>query len=563
MVNQHLICYICGRKHGLNAFKVHEQNCQKAWKRREARRPKTKQRPVPPSPSELLSSDYSPEQWNQLALQTFQQYTTEPCPKCDRRFPSDRLELHLPSCRGVRQPKDGAVLENTIEQLSSPELGFVGADDRSNNALENDNGSNTDSHSAAWSLEVLDNDRNDPEKDMDVGSESIASDDSIHSDLSAILLAPSNEPLFAICHLCGLKFGRVSLKKHLKRCTHAWTTSENKKPPNQRQPVPRGPLELLGESSSLEQRNASALEIYQSHRMKTCLKCNRKFSQDQLERHMPNCRPQKKTIAFAEPASPSKQQQERSSSNIVVCHLCGNKFGQGSFHIHYKRCVAHWQAQEAQKPEHERIPLPASPLELLGETSSQQERNELAQQTHFQSTMSSCPTCGRNFARDKLDLHLPRCKPKFSRPAPTKSIPKEKPRFDPAWESTDVEGVQTLLHNLKVNGIEAGYDGLKTVVCYLCGRQYGLPSIAKHMPKCEQLWEKEQRTLPPTQRRKRPSLASSTDAEEIYSSLQAYNNAAFKVYNRKSLATCMRCSRTFTQDLLHIHAQSCKGGVRS
>ena len=44
----------------------------------------------------------------------------------------------------------------------------------------------------------------------------------------------------------------------------------------------------------------------------------------------------------------------------------------------------------------------------------------------------------------------------------------------------------------------------KTVVCYICGREFGSQSITIHEPQCLKKWKRENDDLPKGQRRPMP-----------------------------------------------------------
>lgn len=44
----------------------------------------------------------------------------------------------------------------------------------------------------------------------------------------------------------------------------------------------------------------------------------------------------------------------------------------------------------------------------------------------------------------------------------------------------------------------------KTVVCYICGREFGSQSLSIHEPQCLKKWKIENEKLPKSQRRKTP-----------------------------------------------------------
>ena len=70
-------------------------------------------------------------------------------------------------------------------------------------------------------------------------------------------------------------------------------------------------------------------------------------------------------------------------------------------------------------------------------------------------------------------------------------------------------GLSLLLQDARHDGdAEANYKGPTkpwTVVCYLCGREFGSKSIDIHEPQCRKKWHAENDKLPPHQRRPEPT----------------------------------------------------------
>lgn len=100
----------------------------------------------------------------------------------------------------------------------------------------------------------------------------------------------------------------------------------------------------------------------------------------------------------------------------------------------------------------------------------------------------------------------------------------------------------------------------KTLVCYICGREYGTTSLEIHLKACKKKWEIEQEQLPKHKRRPVPEPPKNFDdilAGKV--SNQDYNDEAFKDYNEKALVPCPNCARTFLPDRLEVHLKSCKG----
>nr|XP_023473587.1 zinc finger protein 474 isoform X4 [Equus caballus] len=100
-----------------------------------------------------------------------------------------------------------------------------------------------------------------------------------------------------------------------------------------------------------------------------------------------------------------------------------------------------------------------------------------------------------------------------------------------------------------------------TIVCYICGREYGTKSIAIHEPQCLKKWHNENNLLPKELRRpepKKPEVRTIT-AKGFYD-LDALNEAAW-TSAQSTLVPCAVCGRTFLPDRLIVHQRSCKPKV--
>ncbi|KAF5269813.1 hypothetical protein FQR65_LT05859 [Abscondita terminalis] len=93
--------------------------------------------------------------------------------------------------------------------------------------------------------------------------------------------------------------------------------------------------------------------------------------------------------------------------------------------------------------------------------------------------------------------------------------------------------------------------GPKTLMCYVCGREFGTASLPLHEPKCLEKWHRENAILPPSQRRKIPAKP------EVPMSSEQWNQYAWQSC-QASLVPCDNCGRTFLPDRLIVHQRSCK-----
>ncbi|XP_018119712.1 zinc finger protein 474 [Xenopus laevis] len=97
-----------------------------------------------------------------------------------------------------------------------------------------------------------------------------------------------------------------------------------------------------------------------------------------------------------------------------------------------------------------------------------------------------------------------------------------------------------------------------TVVCYICGREFGTKSISIHEPQCLQKWNLENGKLPKNLRRPEPKKPEvrPIGAKGSYD-LVSLNEAAWQSA-QSQLVACDICGRTFLPDRLLVHQRSCK-----
>ena len=97
------------------------------------------------------------------------------------------------------------------------------------------------------------------------------------------------------------------------------------------------------------------------------------------------------------------------------------------------------------------------------------------------------------------------------------------------------------------------------LVCYLCGTQHGLNSLAIHQKQCLMKHANRAKAenddfLPPQP----PAMAPPCGHAASVAAVQKYNMEAQAVYNA-SMPTCATCGRSFeTAEKLKSHAMSCK-----
>ncbi|XP_011264555.1 uncharacterized protein LOC105256395 isoform X1 [Camponotus floridanus] len=190
-----------------------------------------------------------------------------------------------------------------------------------------------------------------------------------------------------------------------------------------------------------------------------------------------------------------------------------------------------------------------------------------------------CKTCGRPDQPERFHSHpkgsqtkikdLPTLtmKPKPAVPSVPKSIQKpvalnfrsDRNRNKPDEVETKTNASQdrpSQDSGQQARSSSAMKRGPKTVTCYICGREFGTASFPIHEPKCMEKWDRENNSLPPSQRRPRPQ-------RPVVGVEHSDWNAAAWEQSQEQLIPCAKCGRTFLPERLPIHERSCKAAPKN
>nr|XP_056704977.1 zinc finger protein 474 [Euleptes europaea] len=228
-----------------------------------------------------------------------------------------------------------------------------------------------------------------------------------------------------------------------------------------------------------------------------------------------------------------------------VCFICGKEFGSLSLPIHEPKCLEKWHIDNDKLPKHLRRPEPIKPQALSrGSNNNIKAGNGLSSQSN-QVLLLPCENCGRTFLPDSLLVHQRSCKPKTI-PGPSHFSPTKSSRSSGSGSTSTVPDKPAVIRRPP------------TVICYLCGREYGTKSISIHEPQCLKKWHIENDQLPKHLRRpepKKPEIRS-VGAKGYYD-LDALNESAWNSA-QSQLVPCDICGRTFLPDRRIVHQRSCK-----
>jgi len=243
----------------------------------------------------------------------------------------------------------------------------------------------------------------------------------------------------------------------------------------------------------------------------------------------------------------------------VVCYICGRLYGTTSISIHLPKCMEKWQVENNLLPRNLRRPPPQPPQGwgVGGLSNNSRERanqldamNEMAFSAS-QMQLVPCEFCGRTFNPDRLPVHQRSCRPSnTSKPSKNFDTSKLQSSHQDSGQYRSPSPRQPVKP--------------RTVVCYICGREFGTKSIGIHEPQCLKKWEMENNQLPRNMRRPLPvkpqilpSLWSGGGVD-----LERMNQLAFES-SQSQLIPCPNCGRTFLPERLDVHLRSCRPSSKS
>ncbi|KAJ1461498.1 hypothetical protein M885DRAFT_558646 [Pelagophyceae sp. CCMP2097] len=377
--------------------------------------------------------------------------------------------------------------------------------------------------------------------------------DATPSDAKGVIVVhrPADEPLGAVCYLCGNHCLVWSLDRHIARCKTRFGLFEQARsksePFRQRPDAPRTPeppathtyfsrrkIEAPPDAEAsaaaaaadaaaaewLRTYNDEARIIYLKLSQCSCKNCGRSFD-DKLKRdsHQLRCLSNDRRGDF--PAGDGRP----AAATTALCPICGKHALLGSLLLHLDECSHKWERARHKRPQ---PPWPdvALPFERGPELEAWN-----AAVTAERRTWNRCPTCDRGFERSaKLKAHVKRCCPD---------------KLAGLAEEVDTDDDEVVaLSPPRPSKADP------TCVCFLCGRRYGSASILPHVRACETKWNRENAILPPGAQRalRYPEIWPPPDSEAVpdgASQLVFYNEEAVAIYKELNQSTCPKCARTF------------------
>lgn len=321
-------------------------------------------------------------------------------------------------------------------------------------------------------------------------------------------------PVAVVCYICGREFGTKSISIHEPQCLKKWHVQNDQLPKKMRRPPPRKPeplpdIAISGSGAktagkgqyNLEQINEAAWQASQAN-LAPCENCGRTFLPDRLMVHQKSCKPGKplKPLNVSRPNTTSRPGTVTlDNPRVLKREMLDNKSLNG-------------------------LGVPPPPY-----TPQPTERDVL----HAPGEFSPCPNCKRSFLPGRLEMHMKSCSAQLSKPSPpktprrslqspTRSLNKSFSNNTPSTSrptsarpmsrhgrsfsrASTVNTSSNFATPVPPSATKKPPQPKATsVVCYICGREFGSRSIGIHEPQCMRRWHQENNRLPLQERRKPP-----------------------------------------------------------
>ena len=379
-------------------------------------------------------------------------------------------------------------------------------------------------------------------------------------------------PPLTRCDRCGLEFGSASIVLHRKTCRCSSRRQTKKSWRDGQRKGTDTSVEVSGKAKEGARKETAvtlldspSLEQVAGVRMfgEQCKFCGERFSRHSLQLHMKYCReasgvPKMYTVVEQPSTESSKL---RSAGATVGATLESSVVGA----VELSRNLSqHVQLLE--------LPQQMRPRTRSLDHSALLDRGLTLPSINGPSSVSRCGTCREVIDTGSLTAHRKTCRPsprtvtkgEITFPALT-----PRPRMTTSTSHRPQPNSQVAT-NLKKRPT--------TVVCYICGREYGSKSISIHEPQCLKRFELENSQLPVNERKPLPKksithpailapqqhkIVTGTIHVEAYRTdvLQTAAEDYFQYCYReweKELVPCKKCGRKFAPERHVKHAPRCR-----
>ncbi|ESL07995.1 hypothetical protein TRSC58_04310 [Trypanosoma rangeli SC58] len=296
------VCYLCGQQFGTASISIHIPQCYaKRVAQWEIADPATRgNRPKHPDTVNWQGEGMSTDKLND---EQFHEFTANlvPCRNCGRRFLSDRLVVHLRSCKGDSRSASTA-RDNGVRG------GGCGSSSSCSGAFDGGSSTRQRISHAAHSLSSSKK-GNDPSSSR----------------------APEYKSQLPVCYLCGQQVGNNSIAIHVSQCyakkKAQWDAADvhtRGKPPKHPDTVPW----KVGGTQIEEHNEAQFAEFAEG--LVPCPNCERKFLPDRLVIHLRSCKLGSKSKALTQSTTTSPPLRNSDTGASMASTIAGDLGGRVS-----------------------------------------------------------------------------------------------------------------------------------------------------------------------------------------------------------------------------------------
>jgi hypothetical protein len=516
-----VMCFICGREFSKASLEIHYYQC---LKKAENENNKTIE-----TPFEILAffdkikgskniSYGEIEDFNNFSNNLYKEKTLCSCPFCNRKFLKDRLEVHLRSCKPNEEKdklKNNNNNRNSFNETGNNKINLNNKKSLNQNLIKDLNSNKIINNRNSIDLNYSSNNNN-------------------NNNINDNIISKNYKE--QICTNCGENMDINKITLHLKKC-NGRKKSQNK-------------FHSKSNSSTISTSNSSTLKS-------TNFNNNNININNELQKiKISDEKDDKNTTG-------SDKMRRTSTSNFLICYICGREYGTKSLEIHLKTCKLKFLNNEGIDPNSKNarnsLPNPPENIEEILEKCSIGESigsnllenfNKNSQKIYNEISLKKCLGCNRTFNKEALEVHLRSCK--------NGQVAKEK-------EDNS---------HMKIT------QRPRMLICPLCGREFGSLSLDIHIKSCNKKFDNEQINLPLKLRRsakvildkyyenKRKSELQAMEENTNYAkgkglyNIDEINDQAYEVFSKEALVPCEICCRTFLPDRLLVHLRSCKPKVK-
>ncbi|KAK9825103.1 hypothetical protein WJX74_008848 [Apatococcus lobatus] len=403
-------------------------------------------------------------------------------------------------------------------------------------------------------------------------------------------------PRLLTCYLCGREFGTSSLGIHVPQCQKKWIDQESQKDPRERRPLPEAPKQLASggppkTAQEIAEYNSQANKQFEEKCMNGCPYCNRTFSDEAWVKHQRICsaarpfRPAgtglgKESLSVkTEPGAISGTARKKlSSTPIQKPHVSEPGSAVPAAHIAAASITKPPALKTAQRPgtagleklEHEaavinsalssgdlRANIPGATASAASLPSSAATKTKVKKSV----TVEQIPVA--TVAEPSAPAAAAVAAPALA----SSSTAKFEKMLDAAMKAgagAPGSGAGKIASAPRIPAGKAGMGGMSAkprgYTCYLCGQQYGSNSLKIHIPQCQEMWVKKEEWKPKRERRPVPPPPPELDADLPTNAtmVDQFNATMSDYWNKVCLTRCPGCNRTFTDEAMEHHRNSCK-----